>query len=1062
MNKWLVLEMDETKDINKIKQCYLSKLEKVHPEEDPEGFKLLRSAYEEAIKYAKENNKKECNSDVDKWMEEVKRVYNTFSWRIDEERWRELLKDPISFSLENREEVLEKLLAFLMDSFYLPRKIWVLLDRYFSLIEIKDDLYEIFPREFIDFVISSIKYDGLINYDLFEIDDSKNYDGWISLYNKIKTELNNNEEATEEVKNQLQELSAFGINHPYEKILNIRYYLKIKDTKSAREICDSINEKCKNDVALIYCMAEIEWIDKNYSEAEKFYLRCLEIDSDNLNFKIGLADVFLEQGKAKEAKEIYSELVSINPYNGYLIYRLQIANEKIIKEGKLKCNDVSELFNLAWCCYENSKYKESIDIAKKIAPESSNDRRKKYDIFGRCYLALDDYKKSLKYFQLWLEDELSNNDEEEDKDNKKKRIAYIYNSKGKVFFYLERYDEALQCYDEALKIEDNIHYIINKCEVLNKLKRYQESLELSNRGEDTDNALVYMYLHKAVAMFELGYYSDAMQCCDTAISIFPYFKDIFILKEKIYNKCNEYKEVLKVVKQCEELEIKDDEILLYKARALMNLDKFEEGYDILVNLKESDNDDVRCKAYYEIGVVEYDRGNYDEALSNVNRAIEINSDCIENYYLRGAIFTEKGLYDSAIESYQYSIENDGNKEFIYHQLGNLYKRMEDTDKAIEYFQKVLDINDENLYANGELAEIYQKKQDEDKALYYINEQLQVNPSDYHHIKRGLIYARRGMMKEAKADYDNAIEINPENFYAYNNIGYLYQERGDFKTAIKYYKKSISCIGDYMFLLAYNNIADSYMYLKDYEMALHYLDEGIKRMSNHQSLLYSKGKLLRVMHRYNEAITVFKEGCSMSSYKGEYYSEIAYTYLWMKDNRKAVKWYKKALMINNRDHSAICSIGDIYKKMKKYRKAKKYYSKLFEIGEDRVYYIYLADLYKAMNKLDEAKKYYEEAIKKCEDDEIEEAKMFSEIGYCYKQLGNMDEAIKYLNKSIEVNPCNECKGRGCHSSYNRLGEIYEVQEDYELALKYYKKALDIEGDIEYLENIERIEKMISKN
>lgn len=1060
MNKWLVLGIDETTDLNEIKKCYLSKLEKVHPEEDPEGFKVLRSAYEEALKYAKENNEEEKNSDVDKWMEEVKKVYNTFSLRINEESWRELLKDPISFSLENREEVIEKLLTFLMESFNLPKKIWVLLDRYFSIIEIKDDLYEIFPRDFIDFVIRSIKYDGIINYDLFEIDDSKNYDGWISLYNKINTELNSSEEKTEEIKNQLKELRAFGINHPYEKILNARYYLKIEDTKSAREICDSIDKKYDNDVALIYCMAEIEWIEKNYNEAEKLYVRCLEIDSDNNNFKMGLADVFLEQGKAKEAKEIYSNLLETNHYNEYLRYRLQIANEKIIEEGQVECNDISELFYLAWCCYENSKYKKGIDIVKKINPESSNDRRQKYDILGRCYLALDDYKKSLKYFQLWLEDELNkNDDDDEDKDIKKKRIAYIHSSKGKVFFYLKIYEEALQCYDEALEIEENIHYIINKCEVLNKLKRYNESLELSNRAEKIDNSLVSIYLHKAEAMFHLGYYSDAMQCCDIAMDIFPYFKDIFILKEKIYNKCNKYEEVLEIVKQCEKLEIKDDEILLYKAIALMNSDKFDEGYEILRNLKESDNDDVRCQAYYEIAIIEYDKDKYNEALRDVNRAIEVNSDFIENYYLRGAIFTEKGLYDSAIESYQYAIDNNGNKEFVYYQLGNLYKKMGDIDKAIEYFQKVLDANDENPYANGELAELYEKKQDEDKVLHYINEQLQVNPSDYHHIKRGLIYARRGMMKEAKADYDNAIEINPENFYAYNNIGYLYQERGDFETAIKYYKESISNIGGAVFLLAYNNIADSYVYLKDYEMALNYLNEGLKKMPNHQSFLYNKGKVLRSMHRYNEALEAFKKGCSMyDADKDEYYSEIALTYLWMKNDRKAIKWYKKSLMINNRNHNAICSIGDIYKRKKRYRRAKKYYLKLYEIGEDMFYYIYSGDLYKEMNKLDKAKKCYEIAIEKCNDEDIKEAKKFSEIGYCYRQLGNIDEALKYLNKAIEVDPCYECKGRGCHESYNRLGELYESQGDYEMALKYYKKALEMEDDIEYLENIERIEKI----
>lgn len=44
-----VLQIEETKDKNVIKNAYRSLLSHTNPEDDPEGFKRLRQAYEEAM-----------------------------------------------------------------------------------------------------------------------------------------------------------------------------------------------------------------------------------------------------------------------------------------------------------------------------------------------------------------------------------------------------------------------------------------------------------------------------------------------------------------------------------------------------------------------------------------------------------------------------------------------------------------------------------------------------------------------------------------------------------------------------------------------------------------------------------------------------------------------------------------------------------------------------------------------------------------------------------------------------------------------------------------------------
>ncbi len=47
-NCWKILEIEETTDVDIIRRAYLALLPSFHPETDPQGFKQLRQAYEDA------------------------------------------------------------------------------------------------------------------------------------------------------------------------------------------------------------------------------------------------------------------------------------------------------------------------------------------------------------------------------------------------------------------------------------------------------------------------------------------------------------------------------------------------------------------------------------------------------------------------------------------------------------------------------------------------------------------------------------------------------------------------------------------------------------------------------------------------------------------------------------------------------------------------------------------------------------------------------------------------------------------------------------------------------
>lgn len=70
-----------------ITTAYRTKLMQVNPEDKPEEFKALRTAYEEALAYAQQPDAEPARdeSPVGLWMERVRALYDDFPSRIDPE-----------------------------------------------------------------------------------------------------------------------------------------------------------------------------------------------------------------------------------------------------------------------------------------------------------------------------------------------------------------------------------------------------------------------------------------------------------------------------------------------------------------------------------------------------------------------------------------------------------------------------------------------------------------------------------------------------------------------------------------------------------------------------------------------------------------------------------------------------------------------------------------------------------------------------------------------------------------------------------------------------------------
>lgn len=355
-----------------------------------------------------------------------------------------------------------------------------------------------------------------------------------------------------------------------------------------------------------------------------------------------------------------------------------------------------------------------------------------------------------------------------------------------------------------------------------------------------------------------------------------------------------------------------------------------------------------AKAYYQLGITQIQRGDFDQAILYFNKSIEIDPNNPMAYRDRGAAYSAKGKHDLAISDWTKALEIDPNDRTAYFNRGRTFCIIKQYDRAISDLNKTLEIDPRDADAYNE---------------------------------RGIAYFEKGQYDLGISDFNKVIEINPNHPLAWKNLGYCYYRMKKWPEAIDKLliardmdpwglgiEESLDATLNEAFSdlrkwvddkplepMSHYYLSYAHLYKGESGKALKEINKAIELDSSKALFYKARGNIYYNQKKYNNAVADYErcgvlEPSSWACYAS--FGEISAYFLGKpKEGLEAVI---KASTINPQVISVQSKLGTVYFKNKEFEKAVAALNKALSLGaKDQGTYFNLAVAYFYLKNYDMA-------------------------------------------------------------------------------------------------------------
>jgi len=359
------------------------------------------------------------------------------------------------------------------------------------------------------------------------------------------------------------------------------------------------------------------------------------------------------------------------------------------------------------------------------------------------------------------------------------KSAESYNQLGWSYYEMVRDDEAMVHLNKALEMNSNLSWaLLARGIIYHRRGEYDKAIKDQTFSLEGEFKIFWAYYWRAESYWAKGKKQAAIEDMTEAINLDPKEYSGYVKRGEFYRLMGELEKSLADVNKA-----------------------------VSINQK-------REWAYRERGEIKFLMGKRKEAIEDYNKAIEVEPAVYWAYVSRGQAYWTMGDLQQAIKDYNKAIEIDASVSWFFARRGDLYRAVGKIDLAKKDIGRAIELNPNDYYPYRTRALLrwwYDGKIDE-VVLNDFNKAMELFPEYYEvmqyrgelnrqlgnyeqamkdlntamsnlknglpYVYRGLLYQDLGEKDKAKADFEKALELEPNLAWGYFYRGVFRKEEGD--------------------------------------------------------------------------------------------------------------------------------------------------------------------------------------------------------------------------------------------------------------------------------------------
>ena len=308
-----------------------------------------------------------------------------------------------------------------------------------------------------------------------------------------------------------------------------------------------------------------------------------------------------------------------------------------------------------------------------------------------------------------------------------------------------------------------------------------------------------------------------------------------------------------------------------------------------------------ARRYFKTGEDFVEVGNYNDAIEQFTKAIDLEPDYADAYMARADACEKIGKLEEAAADYDRAstfLEKD--KDVFYHS-GRLYYLLNEYEKALEKTDISIKLKKTNDNAYRLKAKILIALERYEEALENCNTALTLKETSENFFLRGIVNEKLGRFNPAEEDYLKAVGKDARNIDAYIALAELRLQLNKLPFALNHVNRAIQL--DQNNREAYLVRSKIYVAQLDYPKAIDDISKNILMDTEDEEMYFIRGCYYQDFTQHPNAINDFTKVLMLNPENAEALYKRAYSYEQIANFKSAIKDYEAMMALTGYDPEA---------------------------------------------------------------------------------------------------------------------------------------------------------------